>query len=114
MIPALVDYFTRYFLPDNTSTQDVYGRDAMRTQLWPLALSDTCLFHAIMLISASHATVTGALTVPVSLLAQLKHTAIETINDIIARMDSSQIGDAVIGAIALVGGWELVSLADVA
>lgn len=111
LIPAIVDYYTRHFLPDHNASPDMHGRDAMRTQLWPIALSDTCLFHAIMLIAASHATVTGALTVPVSLLAQLKHTAIESINDSIARLDSSKIGDAVVSAIALVGGWELVSIA---
>lgn len=111
LIPAIVDYYTRYFLPDQSASPDMHGRDAMRTQLWPLALSDTCLFQAIMLTAASHATVTGALAVPVSLLVQLKHTAIESINDAIARLDSSQIGDAVTSAIALVGGWELVSIA---
>ena len=110
-IPAIVDYYTRHFLPDQNASPDMHGRDALRTQLWPLALSDTCLFHAILLIAASHATVTGALVVPVSLLAQLKHTAIESINDAIARLESSKIGDAVISAIALVGSWELVSIA---
>ncbi|KAM3424833.1 hypothetical protein BST61_g6813 [Cercospora zeina] len=107
VIPSIADYFTKYFLPDSTQPHDAYGRDAMRTQLWPLALSDTCLFHAIMLNAASHAVVTGALHVPTSLLAQLKHTAIEGINEAIARLDFTQVGDAIIDAIALVGAWEL-------
>ncbi|GIZ41969.1 hypothetical protein CKM354_000525200 [Cercospora kikuchii] len=107
LIPSIVDYFTKYFLPDATLPQDAYGRDAMRTQLWPLALSDTCLFHAILLNAASHAVVTGALNVPTSLLAQLKHTALEGINEAIAGLDFSQVGEAIIDAIALVGAWEL-------
>lgn len=114
-IPQLVDYFTRLFLPDPASSQDMTdGRDDMRTQLWPAAMRDTCLFNAILLLSASHATVTRSLAIPTSLLSQLKSTTIETINDAIAKSESSTIGDAAVGAIALLGAWELVSLGVVA
>lgn len=115
LIPSIVDHFTRFFLPSATSSSpptpavESDGRQDLRNRLWPAALSDTCLFNAIMLVSASHATVSRALSIPVSLLGQLKHTTIESINDAIPKSDSKAIGDAVIAAIALVGGWELVS-----
>ncbi|KXT03816.1 hypothetical protein AC579_4383 [Pseudocercospora musae] len=107
-IPHIVEYFERYFLPENVTGLEPHGRAAMRTQLWSTALADTCLFNAIMLVSASHAITARAQSIPTQLLYQLKHTALECINDAVARADAiSGIGDAVIASIALVGGWEL-------
>lgn len=106
-IPDLVDYFLHNFAPD--STTDILGREVMRNQLWPEALDDSALFHAILLTAASHASLSRAQTVPTPLLAQLRSSTFESINGAIARSQGrGGVNDAVAGAIALMAAWELV------
>lgn len=89
----------------------MFGREALRAHLWPMALEDPPLFHAIMLMAASHASVSGALQVPMDLLAQLKHTTMESIHEAVTDSASQgNFGDSVVAAISLLGGWELVSV----
>lgn len=109
-MPDLVEYFLTYFVPDATMAPG-NDREAIRSLLWPDALRDTALFHAILLVAASHATVSGAMTVSTSLLAQLKHTTLESINSAIEWAgEEGRVRDSVIAAVALLGEWELVSL----
>ena len=76
-----------------------------------MALEEPPLFHAIMLTIASHASVSGALKVPTDLLAQLKHTTLEGIQEALTDPASQgNFGDSVVGAIAFLGAWELVSI----
>ncbi|CAK4031778.1 Hypothetical predicted protein [Lecanosticta acicola] len=105
-IPSLVDYFLRYFAPEISF--DASGREAFRSHLWPMALENTSLFHGILLTVASHASLSGALNVPMYLLAQLKHSTLESINEAVTSPETrGSIEDSVVGAIALLGGWEL-------
>lgn len=105
-IPDLVDYFLQNFAPGTT---DIHGREVMRNQLWPEALNDSALFHAILLTAASHASLSRAKIIPTSLLAQLRSSTFESINGAIAGSQGRGcVNDAVAGAIALMAAWELV------
>ncbi|KAK4504216.1 hypothetical protein PRZ48_005132 [Zasmidium cellare] len=105
-IPDLVDYFLHNFAPEVTT--DMLGRDVMRNQLWPEALQDSALFHAILLTAASHASLSRAQALPTTLLAQLRSSTFESINGAIARSQGrGGVNDAVAGAIALMAAWEL-------
>lgn len=107
-MPDIIEYFLTYFVPDATMAPGS-DREAIRSQLWPDALRDTALFHAIILVAASHASVSGAKTVATPFLTQLKHTTLESINSAIEWAgEESRVRDSVIAAIALLGGWELV------
>jgi hypothetical protein len=108
-MPDLVEYFLTYFVPDAMMVPGS-DREAIRSQLWPDALRDTALFHAIILVAASHATVSGRMTVSTQLLTLLKHTTLESINSAIEWAgEEGRVRDSVIAAIALLGGWEIVS-----
>ncbi|KAF2169927.1 hypothetical protein M409DRAFT_19545 [Zasmidium cellare ATCC 36951] len=105
-IPDLVDYFLHNFAPDFTT--DMLGRDVMRNQLWPEALQDSALFHAVLLTAASHASLSRAQPIPTPLLAQLRSSTFESANSAIAKSQGrAGISDAVAGAIALMAAWEL-------
>lgn len=108
LIPDLVEHFFKYFAPE--ATADSRGREVLRTQLWPEALTSPALFHAILLTVGSHSAASRALQIPRQLLAQFKHATLEHINEAVARAEVREgIDDNVVAAIALLGGWELVS-----
>lgn len=105
----LVEYFLTNFVPDATMAAGS-DREPIRSQLWPDALRDTALFHALLLVAASHATVSGAMNVSTSLLALLKRITLESINSAIEWAgEEGRLRDSIIAAIALLGEWELVS-----
>lgn len=107
-MPDLVEYFLTHFVPDATIAAGS-DREPIRSQLWPDALRDTALFHAILLVAASHATASGAMTIPTALVSQLKRTTLESINSAIEWAgEEGRVRDSVIAAIALLGQWELV------
>lgn len=109
-MPDLVEYFLTHFVPDATMAAG-NDREQIRSQLWPDALRDTALFHAILLVAASHATVSGAMVVATPLLTQLKRTTLESINSAIEWAgEEGRVRDSIIAAIAILGQWELVSL----
>ncbi|KJX94092.1 hypothetical protein TI39_contig4219g00013 [Zymoseptoria brevis] len=106
-MPEVVQYFLRLFVPTITPAHST-GREDIRAHLWPQAQNDAALFHALLLLAASHAVVSRALNLSPELISQLKYTTLESINTAIGG--SSQDGrmqDPVITAIALLGGWEL-------
>lgn len=107
--PALVDYFLQYFAPE--ATTDLLGRDILRSQLWPEALQDSALFHAILLTAGSHASLSRSQNISTSLLSQIRNSTFESINGAIARSEGKGgVSDAVAAAIALMAAWELVGI----
>jgi hypothetical protein len=108
-MPEVVEYFLSLFAP-TLKGEHRTGREDIRSQLWPQAQKDAALFHALLLIAASHATVAGALSIQPDLISQLKYTTLENINTAIEWAGrQGGMRDPVVAAIALLGAWELVS-----
>ena len=102
-----------HFAPAPGGLPDMHGREALRTQLWPRVLQNGALFRAIVLVSATHGVLSGAATISRSNLLWHRQNAIQSINAAVASSPRhSEIQDEVVGAIALLAGWELVSTHD--
>ncbi|OJJ43876.1 hypothetical protein ASPZODRAFT_890329 [Penicilliopsis zonata CBS 506.65] len=104
--PSLVDHYLVHMAVDIPELDQPGNQGLLRTRWFPLVISEPALFHVILLIAASHhASVHGS---PDSLrlnLLQLRHAAVQSINDALAARPAA-LGDALIGAVAKMASYE--------
>lgn len=83
----------------------MHGRDALRTQLWPEIITNLPLCWAVLLTATTHS---GQLRGFQSSAGWLRQMTIQDINNSVASgSKDGVVGDAVIAALSLLGGWEL-------
>lgn len=85
----------------------MHGREAIRLQLWPFVMSNSQLFEAILLIAGTHLSLSGGDGPTQAGILNLRHNALQSINQAISSAQGGLLDPAVIGAIGLLAGWEL-------
>lgn len=85
----------------------MHGREVIRLQLWPLVMSNPQLFETVLLVAGTHLSLAGGDGPSQAGILNLRHNALQSINQAISSAQGGLLDPAVIGAIALLAGWEL-------
>ncbi|KAL4920582.1 hypothetical protein BDW62DRAFT_198884 [Aspergillus aurantiobrunneus] len=105
-LPQLVDHYLMSMAVDIPELDQPGNRGLLRTDWFPLTMSEPSLFLVIMLLAASHhaSVQTGSTEMKMQLLS-LRCEAIQAVNRSLER-ESSGVSDALIGAIAKMASYE--------
>lgn len=96
-----------HFAPARIANNEMHGREAIRMQLWPFVMSSPQLFETVLLVAGTHLSLSGGDGPSQAGILKLRHNALQSINQAISSARGDLLDPAVIGAIALLAGWEL-------
>lgn len=101
----------QHFAPDPCQSGFLRGREAMRLELWPAMLQSAPLLTSMLLVMGTH----YKLCVTIDTAGQgldpltLRGLAISSIKSDLSVRSGGHLHPYIVGAIALLAGWEFVS-----